>query len=130
MKISGIIITLNEEENVNKALESLNFCDEIIVVDGGSTDKTVDIVDKNPKVILFERHLESDYSAQRNFALSKALGDWIIFLDADEIIEQSLKDEIRDFVSYRGENYGGGSFKRVDYLWDRPLKFGESGKIK
>lgn len=91
-KITGIIIARNEEKMIGEALKSLSFCDEILVIDNGSTDKTQEIAEKNGAKVYEIK--TNDFSELRNFALSKATGDWILYLDADERIDEALKDSI------------------------------------
>lgn len=84
MKISACYIVKNEQENIRRSIASLrNQYDELIVVDTGSDDGTADVVRSlGGKVFAYE--WQDDFSAARNFALQKAAGDWLIFLDADE----------------------------------------------
>lgn len=92
MKISATIITFNEERNIARAIESLRCCDEILVVDSGSIDRTVDIAQK-----LGARVVECPwrgYAAQKNLASEEATNDWILSLDADESLSESLEAEI------------------------------------
>jgi glycosyltransferase involved in cell wall biosynthesis len=92
MKISATIITLNEERNIARAIESLRCCDEIVVLDSGSTDRTVEIAAK-----LGARVFETGwrgYSAQKNFAAEKAEHDWVLSLDADEALSEQLEAEL------------------------------------
>lgn len=92
MKISATIITLNEERNVARAIESLRCADEIVVVDSGSTDRTVEIAEK-----LGARVVESGwpgYASQKNYAAAQASNDWILSLDADESLSEALEAEI------------------------------------
>src|SRR5262249_18377406 len=92
MKITAAIITLNEEANIQRALESLGWADEIIVVDSGSTDRTVEIARRfTDKVIVKDW---PGYSAQKNFAAAQASNDWIFSLDADEELSTPLISEI------------------------------------
>jgi glycosyltransferase involved in cell wall biosynthesis len=92
VKISATIITLNEERNIARAIESLRCVDEILVVDSGSTDRTVEIASK-----LGARVLESGwpgYANQKNFAAAQSAHDWILSLDADESLSEALEAEI------------------------------------
>lgn len=92
MKISATIITLNEDRNLPRAIESLRCADEILVVDSGSNDRTVEIAGK-----LGARVVESGwpgYANQKNFAADQASYDWILSLDADESLSESLEAEI------------------------------------
>ncbi|MBX5497057.1 MAG: glycosyltransferase family 2 protein [Bryobacteraceae bacterium] len=92
MKISATLITFNEERNIARAIESLRCCDEIVVVDSGSNDRTVEIASK-----LGARVIEScwrGYAGQKNLASEQASYDWILSLDADESLSESLEAEI------------------------------------
>jgi glycosyltransferase involved in cell wall biosynthesis len=92
LKISATIIALNEERNIARAMESLRCCDEIVVVDSGSTDRTVEIASRlGAKVV--ETHWRG-YAAQKNFAMQQASHDWILSLDADESLSEALEAEI------------------------------------
>jgi glycosyltransferase involved in cell wall biosynthesis len=92
MKISATIITFNEERNLPRAIESLRCCDEIVVVDSGSIDRTVEVAEK-----LGARVIETPwrgYAGQKNFASESASHDWVLSLDADEALSEALESEI------------------------------------
>src|SRR5262245_3385714 len=92
MKITATIITLNEERNIVRAIESLSCADEILVVGSGSTDRTIELAEK-----LGVRVIEAGwlgYAAQKNWAAQQATFDWIHSLDADETVSQALEAEI------------------------------------
>ncbi|MBI2007578.1 MAG: glycosyltransferase, partial [Candidatus Blackburnbacteria bacterium] len=72
-KITAIVITKNEEKNIENCLESVKWCDEIIVVDDYSEDHTAEIA-KSFGVTVYKRHLNDDFAGQRNFGLEKAKG--------------------------------------------------------
>lgn len=93
MKVSGVVVARNEEKNIGRCLESLQWCDEIIVIDDFSTDKTKEMAEKRGAVV-YQRRLDSDFSAQRNFSLKKAKNEWVLFVDADEVVSPSLAKEI------------------------------------
>jgi len=92
MKISACLIVKNEEKVIERCLKSLDFVEEIIVVDSGSNDKTVEIAKKYTDKVYFQEWL--GYDKQRNFAASKAKNDWIFVLDADEVATKELSEEI------------------------------------
>lgn len=92
MKISATIITHDEERNLPRAIESLRAADEIIVVDSGSTDRTVEIA-RNLGARVVEAGWPG-YANQKNFAASQAKFDWILSIDADESLSEALEAEI------------------------------------
>ena len=92
MKISATIITLNEQANIARAIESLRCADEVVVIDSGSADRTVEIAAK-----LGARVVESPwqgFARQKNFAAAQAANDWILSIDADEALSEALEAEI------------------------------------
>jgi glycosyltransferase involved in cell wall biosynthesis len=97
-KISVVIITFNEENRIRPTLESIKWSDEIIIIDSNSTDRTIDICEeyKNCKVYV-QPFL--GYGAQKKFAVEKASYDWIFSLDADEVVTNTLRDEIIAILS-------------------------------
>lgn len=90
--ISALAITYNEESNIESYIESLSFADEIIIVDSNSTDNTVTLAKKH-NVTVIERVFDS-FSDQKNYAISLAKHDWIVFFDLDEKITKTLAEEI------------------------------------
>src|SRR5437762_3077823 len=96
--ISVVILTKNEEMNIAACLDSLSWCDEKIVIDDHSRDKTVEIA-KNKGAKIFSRTLGNNFSDQRNYGLEKAQGDWVLFIDADERVSIALWYEIMQHTS-------------------------------
>ncbi len=92
MKITATIITLNEERNVARAIESLRCADEILIVDSGSVDRTVELA-QNLGVRVVEAGWRG-FAAQKNWAAEQAQYDWILSLDADEALSEALEAEI------------------------------------
>ena len=110
MKISAAIITLNEQGNVARAIESLRCCDEVIVVDSGSQDRTIEIAAK-----LGARIVETNwmgYAAQKNFAAEQASHDWILSIDADEALSEALEAELWQ-LKKTGPRYDAYTFPRM-----------------
>ena len=93
IKISALAITLNEAHNIEGYIKSLWFADEIIIVDSFSTDQTVALASKHEKVIVYQRKFDN-FSAQKNFAISKAKNDWATFFDLDEEVTEAVAKEI------------------------------------
>lgn len=142
--ISAVIFTKNEEKNIRRCIENLGWCDEIVVVDDFSTDGTLQIAqnlnlkskNQNSKLKTFQRKLNGDFAAQRNFGLSKASGDWVLFVDADEVVSEALASEISNFPP-KGSNafpisneVNGYFIKRRDIMFGKELKHGEIGGAK
>ncbi|MEK7502101.1 MAG: glycosyltransferase family 2 protein, partial [Patescibacteria group bacterium] len=126
--ISAVVLTKNEEKNIVDCLESLSWCDEIIVVDDNSEDRTAEI-SKKFSAKVFIRNLNSDFSKQRNFGLEKASGDWILFVDADERVTPLLRKEIIQSTNNPINQYDGFYIKRKDFMWEKELKYGETGNV-
>ncbi len=101
-KITALLITFNEEEYIRDYILSMNFVDELIIVDSYSTDKTLEIIKEFPFITLYQRKFDN-FSSQKNYAIEKASNDWIIFFDADERITEALKDEILETVLHSTE---------------------------
>lgn len=120
--ITGIILAKNEEKNIEKCIKSLFFCNEIIVIDDNSIDKTVFLAKKN-KALVITHPLEKDFSAQRNFALNHVKTDWALFVDADEQVSPKLAAEIKS--SMYDSKSSGFYIKRQDELFGKTLKYGE-----
>ncbi|CCO09146.1 glycosyltransferase [Desulforamulus hydrothermalis] len=95
MKLSACVITKNEEKNIVSCLESVkSLVSEMIVVDTGSTDKTVDVA-KGLGAKVYHYEWCNDFSKARNYAISKAKGQWIIFLDADEYLTRESINKLK-----------------------------------
>lgn len=91
--LSVAIITLNEEQNLTRTLSSVKFADEIIVVDTGSVDRTVEIA-RSFGAKVFNREW-TGFADQKNFAIQQCQGDWILSLDADEELSRDLQTQIQ-----------------------------------
>jgi len=103
MKVSAVIITFNEEENIKRCIASLGFADEVVVVDSGSRDKTAQIA-KELGALVFT-HGWQGYSKQKNFAVSKARNEWVLSLDADEVVSPELGEELTKIIISPYEGY-------------------------
>lgn len=139
MKVSVVVNTYNEEKNLARCLESVRqLADEIVVVDMHSSDKTVEIAKKyGAKIFLHEytRFVEP----ARNFALSKATGDWILLLDADEELPKGLARKLKeitevgkvDFVKIPRKNIIFGKWMEYARWWpDYLVRFFCQGKVR
>lgn len=125
--ITAVVLTKNNEEIFNKCLKSLSFCQEVLVIDDYSKDKTTKITKEfNAKV--FQRKLAGNFSDQRNFGLSKAKTDWVLFVDSDEEISAGLKEEILEKINLK--NINGFYFKRSDRFLGKFLRHGETQAVR
>ena len=113
-KISALIITYNEIGYIENCIRSVAFADEIIVVDSYSTDGTYEYLSAHPKVKVIQ-HPFKNYTVQKAFTLAQANNDWVIFIDADEVVTPILKQEIVDTVN--------GQKKHVAYWFRRKFMF-------
>jgi glycosyltransferase involved in cell wall biosynthesis len=94
--ISAVIITLNEQRNIERCLKSLvGVADEVVVVDSGSTDETVAICERYGARVVHQPWL--GYSAQKNLANERATHDWVLSLDADEALDETLRHAVLDW---------------------------------
>lgn len=119
VKLSVAIITLNEEEKLASCLASIkDLADEIIVVDSGSQDKTVEIA-KSFGAKLFTRKFDN-FADQKNWAASKASGEWILSIDADEVIPPKLAEEIKKAI--KSEEYIGYLIPRRNFILGGEIK--------
>lgn len=131
MKISGIVITKNAENLIADCLDSISFCDEIIVVDSRSEDRTKQIAEKMGACVF--DYASDDFSNSRNFGLKKAAGEWIFYIDADERATKELASsikhkilEIKDnkFFAFRikRKNFYFGSSKKNEWPYIEHLE--------
>lgn len=119
MKISLVMITKNEEKNIANSLKSVvDLVDEMVIVDSGSDDKTVEIA-KQFGAVIKERTFDS-FSNQKNYALSLASNEWVLHLDADEIISEALKEEIKNTLE--NTEYDAFYLSRNNFFLGRQMK--------
>ena len=96
-KITALIITFNEMGYIQACIDSVSFADEIVVVDSYSTDGTYEFLQEHPRVKAIQ-HPFSNFTLQKTFALTQASNPWVLFLDADEIVPEELRKEIKATV--------------------------------
>src|SRR3970040_2827910 len=119
--LMALIITYNEEHNIKQVLEDLDFADEILVIDSFSTDKTAEIA-KTFNNVKVTQHTFENYAIQRNKAISLAKGNWILFLDADERLSPSLKNEIIQTIQNK-PRFNAYYFNRTFMFANRQLRY-------
>lgn len=120
-KLSAVIITLNEEQDLPRCLKSLGFVDEIVVVDSGSSDKTVEIAKKYGAKVF--KHKFDNYASQKNFAANKATGDWLFSIDADEEVPSELAREMLSASSDKQSTISAYSMPRKNIIFGKFIRY-------
>lgn len=121
-EISACIITFNEEDRIRDCLKSVAWCDEIIVVDSFSSDKTVEICKEYTDKVFQNKW--PGHVAQKNWALDKAKNCWVICIDADERVSEKLVEEIKRELKSNGNKYTGYSCARLSCYMGRMINHG------
>ncbi len=119
--VSGLVICYNEESNIEACLDSMAWCDEIIVVDSFSTDRTPELAQARPNV-RFYQHAYRGGGAQRNWALELVRHDWVFVLDADERCTPDLRQEIEALLA-AGPSHEAYMIRRRCFFQGRVLRF-------
>ena len=125
MKLSVVLITLNSEKILFNTLEAVKWADEIVLVDSGSTDKTLEIAQKFKAKIVYRAF--DGYGSQKNFATQQASNDWILSLDDDEILTPELQKEIQS-INLQNADFQGFKIPRSLIFLGKLLRF--SGEYK
>ncbi len=131
MTLSAVVLTKNSSNTIAACIASLRFCDEIIVVDDTSTDTTLELAKKSAigkKLYILKHDLNHNFSQSRNFGLAKASGEWVLFIDSDEIVSQELAKEILETI--RENNDKGYYLKRTDEFMGAKLEYGETASVR
>jgi len=119
--VSAIITTFNEEANIGECIQSLLWCDEILVVDSFSTDRTPEIARGFAKV-RFSQRTYFGSASQKNWAMDQVKNEWILIFDADERCTPELQQEIEDLLR-TGPQYDAYTIKRRVYFMGRVIRF-------
>ena len=119
-KLSAVIICLNEEGNIGAAIESLAFADEVVVVDSGSTDRTMEIARSKSARVL--EHTFENYGSQKNWGLDQCTYDWVLVLDADERINTELGKEIAAKLQNPGD-HAAYSIPRRNFFMGQEVRY-------
>ena len=119
--ISAFIVCCNEERQIRRCLESVSWCDEIVIVDSGSKDKTLSICNEFTHKITHKDW--EGYVKQKRFALEQCSSDWVLNVDADEEVSQELKEEILAILTKDAQpgqaSINGYFLNRVVFFLDR-----------
>jgi glycosyltransferase involved in cell wall biosynthesis len=122
MKISAVIITGNEEHKIADAIKSVDWADEVLVIDSESTDRTREIAESLGARVI--KRPWSGFSAQKQFGVEAASFDWILSIDADERISPGLRAEIQNIRRAERQSADGYRIPRLTYYMDRPIRHG------
>lgn len=120
-KLSVIIPTFNEAENIEECLTSVTWADEVLVVDSFSSDRTLEIARRFTQRIIQRDYINS--ASQKNWALPQAAHRWVMVVDADERVTPELRDEIRTLLA-RGPDRSGYVIRRVNHFLGRRIRYG------
>lgn len=135
-KLSAVLITLNEISCIQACIESISFADELIVVDSYSTDGTWEYLQAHPRITA-SQHTFLNYTDQKSHALSLTTNHWVLFVDADEIITDTLRNEILEVLKapaydayyiYRKFIMNGVPLKFCGYQTDKQLRLFDKNK--
>lgn len=136
-KISVVINTFNEEQHIERALNSVKWADEVVVCDMHSDDKTVQIAKRQGAKVIYHERLGYVEPA-RNRAIKEATGDWLLILDADEAVEPDLAEKLKsiaatdqaDFVEIPRQNWIFGKWIKQSFWWpDYHIRFYKKGMV-
>jgi glycosyltransferase involved in cell wall biosynthesis len=115
--ISAIVVCFNEESHIGGCLESVRWCDEVIVIDSFSTDRTLEISRRLADKVIQRRW--AGYGEQKAFAHGQTTKEWVLSIDADERVTEELKEEIRRALRTDGDKYAGYAVPRLVFYLKR-----------
>jgi len=119
VSLTAVVITLNEENNIEDCIRSVSWADEIVILDSGSTDRTPELARALGAAVSFAPF--TDFATQKNLAISRAQGKWVLLLDADERATRGLQEEVKLLTSRGGQAvYEVG---RKTFFFGRRLRF-------
>lgn len=121
-KISAIILTYNNQELISGCLRSLTWTDEIIIVDTGSSDKTINIARRYHASIISSAW--QGFSAARNLGAEKAKGDWLLYIDSDERVSKNLRKELISLLKNDHTPHDSYQIPRRNYLLGKIMRHG------
>lgn len=123
--LTVVILTKNEEKNIVDVIENAQkLSDKVLIVDSGSTDKTVELAEANGAKVVF-RAWDNDFAAQRNFALEHVQTEWVLYLDADERIDDELAEAIKNVA--KDSKKAMYRFIRRNSAFGKDFKYGVLG---
>ncbi|MFN3916437.1 MAG: glycosyltransferase family 2 protein [Flavobacteriales bacterium] len=120
-RVTAIIPTFNEEHNIAEAIQSVNWSDEIIVVDSFSTDNTVALAENNGAKVIQRKY--DGPATQKNWAIPQAKNEWVFILDADERVEPVLAKEIKKLLSQKEILHDAFWIRRRNFFMGKEVRF-------
>jgi len=126
-KISAVIITLNEADRLPATLDALTWCDEVLIVDSGSTDETMVICRRYSNCRIIQRPFQG-YGPQKRFAVEQATHDWVLSLDADEVPDAAAQAAIRERLSCDLRDMAGFHIRRPVVFLGRVFRRGRPAR--
>jgi len=124
--VSAVLITKNAETFLRACLKSLLWCDEIVVIDSGSTDSTLAICSEYNCRVIHQEFL--GFGAQKNFAVQQAKNDWILNLDADEVVSEELKNDIQKHLPLLANDVSAFQLPRTLIFFGQKFNFGRENR--
>ena len=117
--LSAVVLTKNEQDRIKACLESVNWADEIIILDNGSADKTLEIANKYTDKIYIYKGL--DFASLRNKGMEKASGEWVLYVDSDERVLNNLRKEIEEYIT--SDRFSALAISRRNIIFGQEIKY-------
>lgn len=127
MNISATVLTHNSQNTIERCLQSVSWCNEIIVLDDASSDNTCEIA-KRFGAHVVHHELQNDFSKQHQCAMEEAKNDWILSIDSDEVVSPELRQSISHI--HEQESTYAYRIKRQDHFWGIILRHGETAQVR
>lgn len=125
--VTAVILARNEEANLPRCIQSLQFCEHIVVIDDHSTDSTAAVAKKaGAEVRTADVH--ANFASARNAAMKQAETDWVLFVDADEEVSHELRSSLQEIIE--NPSYEAYYVRRRDFWWSTELRYGETMKVR
>lgn len=122
ISFSAVVLTKNAEDKVRNCLESIKWADEIVVIDGFSADATVSIC-KEYGARIIQRRFES-FDKERNAGIENAAGDWVLQLDADDVVTEGMRKAVEKISVSEESRYSAYKFRRQNFFLGKPMRHG------
>ncbi len=116
-KISAIILAKNAEDQISDCIESVSFCDEILVIDDNSSDRTVDLSRKMGARVEEYRQSENNFAERRNFGLKRARYSWVFYIDSDERMTKELQKSIKSVLNQKSVEFNSYKIQRKNFYF-------------